>query len=176
MIRRRKRTSAGVFEAGEGFIDVLFLLLTFFIVQNVWQIHLANLHDRFVHAQKLNFVKAPDEEDKAPDPRDERFIKIVVGKEFVEFDKGGVVTDEHYVFKRTPDIDQAGIERAVFEATQIGLENLLGQRGFLAEDILVRLYFERDATVTYTVGVYDALNRMGFKTVQWGLESQSKRQ
>ena len=68
MIHRRKRTTAGVFEAGEGFIDVLFLLLTFFIVQNVWQIHLANLHNRFVHAQKLNFLKAPDEEGKAPDP------------------------------------------------------------------------------------------------------------
>ena len=177
MRQRRRSTLAGWLEAGEGFIDVLFLLLTFFIVQNVWQVHLANLHSRFVHAQKLNFVKAPDETNLAHPP-DEKFIKIIIGKEFIQFDKGGIVAEERYAFKSSPDIDQTGIERAIFQATQNALGEILAQRGYTpkdAPDITVLLYFERDATVTYTVGVYDALNRTGFKTVQWGLESQKKR-
>ena len=175
MRRRRRPTLAAFLDAGEGFIDVLFLLLTFFIVQNVWQIHLSNLHNRFVHAQKLNFVKAADERRPAPSPRDERFIQIIIGKAFVQFDKGGLVTEDRYVFQDSPDVDQAGIELVVFEAVRDALELVLAQQGDDAEGILVRLYFERGATVTYTVGVYDALSQVGLKTVQWGLESQKKR-
>lgn len=175
MRRRRRRTLATFLDAGEGFIDVLFLLLTFFIVQNVWQIHLSNLHNRFVHAQKLNFVKAADERQPAASPKDERFIQIIIGKAFVQFDKGGLITEDRYVFQDSPDVDQAGIELAVFEAVKDALELVLAQQGDDAEGILVRLYFERGATVTYTVGVYDALSQMGLKTVQWGLESQKKR-
>ena len=154
---------------------MLFLLLTFFIIQNVWQTHLSNLHNRFVHAQKLNFIKAADESKSAPNPKDERFLQIIVGKSFVQFDRGGVVTEARMVFQDHPDANQAGIERAVFMATQKALLALIAQQGFSPKDVLARLYFERDATVTYTVGVYDALNRTGFKTVQWGLESQKRR-
>jgi len=175
MRRTRRRPLAAFLDSGEGFIDVLFLLLTFFVVQNVWQIHLASLHSRFVHAQKLNFVRAADERGSAPQPADERFIQIIVGRAFVQFDKGGLVGEEEYVFQDSPGVESEGVERAVFESTRRALESLIAQRGVSVEDVLVRLYFERDATVTYTVGVYDALSRVGLKTVQWGLESQSAR-
>ena len=175
MRHRNKRPLAALLDTGEGFIDVLFLLLTFFIIQNVWQTHLANLHNRFVHAQKLNFIKAPDEKRTAPNPTDERFLQIIIGKSHIQFDKGGVATEEQIVFQHGADNAQVGIERAVFLATQKALHALQAQRGFDPRDILTRLYFERDATVTYTVGVYDALNANGFKTVQWGLESQKRK-
>ncbi|MDP6040159.1 MAG: hypothetical protein QGG64_16535 [Candidatus Latescibacteria bacterium] len=175
MRHRRRRPIAALLDTGEGFIDVLFLLLTFFIIQNVWQTHMANLHNRFVHAQKLNFIKAAAEEGSAPNPADERFLQIIIGKTFVQFDKGGISTEEQMVFQARSDLDRTGIERTVFLATQKSLHALQAEHGFSPNDILVRLYFERDATVTYTVGVYDALNRNGFKTVQWGLESQKKR-
>ena len=175
MRQRNRRPLAALLDTGEGFIDVLFLLLTFFIIQNVWQTHLANLHNRFVHAQKLNFIKAPDEKGSAPHPTDERFLQIIIGKSYVQFDKGGVATEEHMVFQDRADNDEIGIERAVFLSVQKALLALQAQHGFAPNDILVRLYFERDATVTYTVGVYDALNNSGFKTVQWGLESQKRK-
>ena len=174
-MRSRRRPAASFLDAGEGFIDVLFLLLTFFIIQNVWQTHLSNLHNRFVHAQKLNFIKATDESQSAPTPKDERFMQIIIGKSFIQFDKGGVITEESTIFQDHSKVDQASIERVVFMATQKALIALIAQKGFAPKDVLARLYFERDATITYTVGVYDALNRMGFKTVQWGLESQKRR-
>jgi len=175
MRQRRRRPLTALVDTGEGFIDLLFLLLTFFIIQNVWQTHMANLHNRFVHAQKLNFIKAAAEEGSAPNPADERFLQIIIGKAFVQFDKGGVSTEEQMVFQDHANLDQTGIERTIFLATQKALLALQAQKGFTPNDILVRLYFERDATVTYTVGVYDALNTNGFRTVQWGLESQKKR-
>ena len=79
------------------------------------------------------------------------------------------------VFQDRADNDQLGIERAVFLSVKKALLALQAQHEFAPNDILVRLYFERDATVTYTVGVYDALNNSGFKTVQWGLESQKRK-
>jgi len=174
---RRGRRLGGVLDAGEGFIDVLFLLLTFFIIQNVWQTHLSDLHNRFVHAQKLDFVKAVAESSSPAKsvPSDERFVQIIIGQAFVQFDKGGLITEAKYVFEYGTDAETVGIERAVFQATKKALESLIALNGISPEDILVRLYFERDARVTYTVGVYDALNQAGFKSVQWGLESQKRR-
>jgi len=175
MRHRRRRSLSALLDTGEGFIDVLFLLLTFFIIQNVWQTHMADLHNRFVHAQKLNFVKAAAEEGSAPNPSDERFLQIIIGNSFVQFDKGGVATEERMVFQDHSNSETTGIERAVFMATEKALLTLQAQQGFTPNEILVRLYFERDATVSYTVGVYDALNTNGFKSVQWGLESQKRK-
>ena len=175
MRHRHRRPLAALLDTGEGFIDVLFLLLTFFIIQNVWQTHMANLHNRFVHAQKLDFIKAAAEEGSAPNPSDERFLQVIIGKSFVQFDKGGVSTEERMVFQDSGSSQEVGIERAVYLATEKALLTLQAQQGFMPNEILVRLYFERDATVTYTVGVYDALNTNGFKSVQWGLESQKRK-
>lgn len=161
-------------EAGEGFIDVLFLLLTFFIIQNVWQIYLAHLHSSFVYARKLDFIKAPVEGKSELTP-DEKFVETIIGKEFVQLNKGGIISEDTYIYEKAFDKSGIAPEFAVFKATKRAFSEIIAKTGFDPKDILVRLYFERDATVTYTVGVYDALNKLGFKTVQWGLESKERR-
>lgn len=169
---KKSRKNTFLTDSGEGFIDLLFLLLTFFIVQNVWQIHLTNSHNRFVHAQKLDFIKAvATEQDQHTGKENKQFIKVIVGQDFVQFDKGGIIPHEQYAFQHAENHTNK-IEQTVFDATHRTLQDIVLTQTIAPENILVRLYFERNATVSYTVGVYDALHRLGFKKIQWGLENQ----
>ena len=174
MYRRQRRLTAAALDAGEGFIDVLFLLLTFFIVQNVWQTAVSEAHTQFIHAQMLDFVKAADPKKNGPKTADDSSLQIIVGSDFVRFVKGGIMTEEIAVFQDTSDREESDIEQAVFAATEQALVDVLHGGSYQAETVLVRLYFERHATIIYTVGVYDALNKTGFQKFHWGLRDPNK--
>ena len=174
MNRPQRRFSPAALDTGEGFIDVLFLLLTFFIVQNVWQLAISEAHKQVIHDTKIDLVKAtgPPSDDRMP--KDDAFLQVIVGDDFVEFEKGGIIADRIVVFQSQSNRDEQDIEYAVFKATEKASIDVLHQSSYRAEEILVRLYFERTATIMYAAGVYDALTKTGFDKFQWGLRSSKK--
>lgn len=173
MKRPQRRFTAAFLDAGEGIIDMLFLLLTFFIVQNVWQQTLAEIQTQFIHDQKLDFVKAPITGPIEPPPPD-RILRIVIGENTVKIAKSGIVNEQVYAFQQRSETTVPDIENEIYRSTKEALNHVLQKSSVKPEDIWVRLYFEKDAKVAYTVGVYEALMESDLRRIQWGLEKSVK--